>query len=326
MGQWYGGRSVPMTGVAAVGVPPEERGSGAAAALMTGILAELRESGVPLSALYASTQRPYRKVGYEQAGHYCRYALPGLALRPAAREVAVRPVTDPAVLRDIHRRWGARNPGLLDRNDFIWGRTLMATPANRFLYLLGEETAPEGYVVYSQERKPGGYDLHVVDWAALTPAAWRTMWAFLADHRSMATRITWYGPAVDGNLLLLSEFEATIDHFEPWMLRVTDVAAALSARGFPAGAEGRLAFDVADPLVPEGAQRVVLEVEDGKANVTPGGAGRFRTDAGGFATLFTGMYSSSRLESLGRVESDADSIAVADRLFAGPTPHLTDHF
>ena len=66
MGQWFGGRSVRTGGIAAVGVPPEERGEGAAEALMTSVLRGLRKRGVPISTLYPSNLRLYRKVGYEQ--------------------------------------------------------------------------------------------------------------------------------------------------------------------------------------------------------------------------------------------------------------------
>ena len=75
-GQWFGGRCVPMGGIGAVGISPEERGSGAAAALMAGTVRDLRENGVPLSALYASTQTLYRTAGYERAGSYLRLGCP----------------------------------------------------------------------------------------------------------------------------------------------------------------------------------------------------------------------------------------------------------
>ncbi|HZM00306.1 MAG TPA: GNAT family N-acetyltransferase, partial [Planctomycetota bacterium] len=73
MGQWFGGRAVPMTGIAGVGVPAERRGRGAALSLMRAALAELRRSGVALSTLYPATTALYRAVGYEVAGG--RYAL-----------------------------------------------------------------------------------------------------------------------------------------------------------------------------------------------------------------------------------------------------------
>jgi len=52
MGQFFGGRSVPMHGVAGVGVAPEARGQGAAAELMRCALREMPAAGFPISGLY----------------------------------------------------------------------------------------------------------------------------------------------------------------------------------------------------------------------------------------------------------------------------------
>jgi len=68
MGQYFGGKSVPMVGIAGVGVGIADRGRGVARALMAGTVQELAERGVALSTLYASTQTLYRSVGYERAG------------------------------------------------------------------------------------------------------------------------------------------------------------------------------------------------------------------------------------------------------------------
>ena len=49
LGQYFGGRSVPMAGIAAVGVPPEHRGRGVAKQLMTLTLQGLRDEGPVLN-------------------------------------------------------------------------------------------------------------------------------------------------------------------------------------------------------------------------------------------------------------------------------------
>ena len=45
--QWFGGRAVPMGGIAAVAVVPEARGGGIAAEMMTACLRDLRDAGLP---------------------------------------------------------------------------------------------------------------------------------------------------------------------------------------------------------------------------------------------------------------------------------------
>ncbi|MBD0301974.1 MAG: GNAT family N-acetyltransferase, partial [Tolypothrix sp. T3-bin4] len=81
MGQWWGGVNVPMMGIAAVGIAPEYRGSGAAIALIQHTVKELYTNGVPISVLYPATQRLYRKAGYEQAGSACVWEIPAQSIQ-----------------------------------------------------------------------------------------------------------------------------------------------------------------------------------------------------------------------------------------------------
>ncbi|MBI3925782.1 MAG: GNAT family N-acetyltransferase [Armatimonadetes bacterium] len=68
MAQWFGGRAVPMTGIAGVAVAPEARARAVGRALIRETLQELHKEGVALSALYPSTLPFYRASGYELAG------------------------------------------------------------------------------------------------------------------------------------------------------------------------------------------------------------------------------------------------------------------
>jgi len=52
MGQWFGGRSVPMLGYAGVAVAPAARGEGVALTLMVDALRAARSRGFVLSTLY----------------------------------------------------------------------------------------------------------------------------------------------------------------------------------------------------------------------------------------------------------------------------------
>lgn len=63
MSQWFGGKTLPMAGIAAVGVLPEHRGQGVANRLLTQTIQELHSQQISISALYPATQAPYRKVG-----------------------------------------------------------------------------------------------------------------------------------------------------------------------------------------------------------------------------------------------------------------------
>jgi predicted acetyltransferase len=87
MGQWFGGYSVPMVGIAAVGIAPEDRGNSTAYELLKQTLVELQSSRVPISTLYPATQVLYRKLGYEQAGSRCIWELSTASINVRDRDL-----------------------------------------------------------------------------------------------------------------------------------------------------------------------------------------------------------------------------------------------
>jgi predicted acetyltransferase len=316
-----------MAGVAAVGVPPEHRARKVAFELLQRMLREVRERGYPLSALYASTQRLYRKLGYEQAGNRVLYALPARSVPRERREIEATAV-DPSrheLLHDLYRRAASRNAGNLDRNEGIWKRVVIA-PADElmFAYLLG--SPPEGYIVYTQKRVELAYDLQVRDLVALTPRAVRAAWAFLGDHGSMANEIKWVGPAVDPFPALLPEQHVRPSYASRWMLRVTDVAKALEARGYEEGLAEELHLEVTDDVLPENEGRWILRVKDGRAKAERGGRGEMRLHVRGLAPLYSGFLPPNALATLGWIEAPEAALRSAGRLFGGPEPWMQDMF
>ena len=62
MGQFFGGRCVPVWGVGCVAVPPERRGQGLGRQLMTANLQEMHATKMPLAPLYPATQTLYHRL------------------------------------------------------------------------------------------------------------------------------------------------------------------------------------------------------------------------------------------------------------------------
>lgn len=327
MGQWWGGTGVPLGGIAAVGVAPEHRGTGAGKALMAEQLRELRDEGIPLAALYASTQRLYRAVGFEQAGSCCRWQLDLREVGRPDRELpASRIEPDDPVLRGVHRLRGMATPGTLDRNEAIWERVWRERERPVHAYLLGPRDDPQGYVVFTHTDADRGYGLDVRDQVALTPAAVRRLGTLLSDHRSICRTVRWNGPAHEPLLTGLPEQRAELHRWERWLLRVVDVPAALAARGYAAEAEAELHLEIDDDTLPDNAGRWVLRVEGGQAEVEAGGRGDLRTTARGLAPLYAGLFRAPELARLGFVEGTDATLAIADRLFSGPEPWMSDQF
>ena len=328
MGQWFGGRAIPMGGIAAVGVPPQHRGTGVAQSLMVRALQELREQEIPLSALYASTQHLYRSVGYEQAGCFYLYSMPAAAFPKGDRSLPIEPV-DPSkheAFHDLYREWVAPMNGCLARNRAIWLRAVRNDEGPVTAYRIGDPETPLGYLIYSQQSHDHGQDMRIRDWAALTPAAFARLQTLLADHRSLVRDVIWKGPPVDPLLCAPEEQRSQLRMSERWMLRIVDVPAALEQRGYMECVSGELHLEIADDVLPGNAGRFILSVSDGRGKVTRGGRGDLRCGVRGLAPLYSSMLAPHELARIGWLEADRASLGIAARLFAGPQPWMPDGF
>lgn len=318
MGQYFGGRSVPLGGLAGVGVAAEHRGSGVAAALVGDTLRALREDGVPIAGLYASTQRLYRSVGFEQAGNRVAWKVGLRAIDVVDRTLAVTRVDGPDALVPLYRP----AHGHLDRSAAIWDRITKPYGTESWCYRIGDE----GYAVLGKESAGLHYHVVVRDWQAHTPAAARRLWTLLADHSSLGTEARWFGAATDPRVAHLSEQPAEITGLQRWMIRVLDVSAALAARGWPVHVSGELHLDIDDTLLPENAGRWVLTVEDGRARVARGGSGAVQLGIRGLAPLYTGFFTPEALATLGWLRADPASLRTAARLFASAEPWMAEMY
>ena len=336
MGQWWGGQCLPMGGVATVGIAPEHRGSGAAIVMMQQAVKELHARNIPLSALYPAVPHLYRKAGYEQAGVFCGWEILTDKIRLTDRSLPIYAVSplEQSVFQPLYDQQAKQMNGLLDRHTSIWARILRADPPETvYGYLFGSREQPEGYIIFSQARTPDTAILslrnsmiQVRDWAVLTPAAARTFWTILADHRSQIKTIQWKGAAIDPLTLVLPEQAAQPQTVERWMLRIINVQAALSQRGYPIGAETELHLEVQDDLIPENNRKFVLSVAQGQAEVTLGGRAEMHLSIRGLAALYAGLFTPQQLQITGHLEATETALSAASQLFAGSSPWLPDFF
>lgn len=349
MGQFFGGRSVPMTGIAAVGVAPEARGRGVATVMMREAMKEIRASGIALSTLYPATQPLYRRVGYEQAGHRFEIRIPIVRLQadgvwgsrpgcqaggtPAPQDLTVRAFTpaDLDAVKALYREVGAEHDGHLDRGPYIWGRIQNPRqgPASGFIIEHGASRKLEGFVFLRQDRQTptsARHDVHISDWCAVTERAGRRLLAFAAEFGSMGEDLVCHsGPSLP-LFMLLREQRLASSKRDYWMVRITDLAAAVRARGHPRGLRTEVHLHVTDDTLPENAGPWTLRVENGSATCERGGRGDIRLDAGALASWYAGYLTLPVLRRLGRVQADDETLASAAGLFAGGTPSMPDMF
>lgn len=329
MGQYFGGRRVPMTGVAAVGTLPAARGSGVATTLMHECVRDIRAQGVPLSVLYPATLPLYRRAGYENAGSLLRITAPIARLGIRERELELREATeeDRPALRELYEETAQTRSGFLARNDYIWRRVWSPLRSSAKGFVALADGNLEGYLFLT--RKSGTdllQHLTLTDFVAATPRAGRRLFSFLGDYSSLGDEVSWFdGPG--GHLLqLLPRVSYQVAVELHWMLRVVDAAAALEARGYPTGMEGELHLELEDSGVPENSGRWLLRVSGGQGTVERGGRGELQLGERGLASLYSGFLSAEALSRCELASGSPGALATATALFGGTAPGMADMF
>ncbi len=162
MGQFFGGRSVPMVGISSVGVAPDQRSSGVATAMMRRAVEELAAEGVPLSALYPATQPVYRRQGYELAGVRLGYRMPIRSIDARERELELQAIdaSEQEAVRSVYVRVAPHRPGNLDRCEWNWKRIWHPRQGKSRGFLISGRDGPQGYAIFLQERPQTGFRYH----------------------------------------------------------------------------------------------------------------------------------------------------------------------
>jgi predicted acetyltransferase len=329
LAQWFGGRELPMVGVAAVAVAPETRGRGLASKLLAHTLTEIADAGVPLSVLYPATHELYRRGGYGLGGHRAVHSLPLASLPMTRGEVELRRVHGPdsKEVRELARRRAALASGVVTRDRALWER-LFESRAGEGVYTVvaGPEGAPSGYAIFDLAAGETS-TCTVRDLVAFDPHTAKSLFAMLARHRTTVTDARLVAPARGGWLEMLPEPKFKTFNCQPWFLRLVDVERALALRGYPNGLAAELHFAVRDGVLARNDGRFVLRVaSSGEARVERGGRGEIGIAVDGLATLYTGAYTAQQLATFGKLTGPDPALATATALFAGPEPWMPDFF
>lgn len=343
MGQWFGGASVPAVGVTAVGVAPEYRGQGVGKQLMQHVTRELYAKKMPLSVLYPATTRFYEAVGFGRAGQRIIYEILLDHVQPvgaSANDYRLQPLAldnqdSRSELERLYTERARRSTGLLERPAWMWEHILEApkeSQVHKLGYLIiGPDDRAAGYVVYQQDKRND--PVEIVDAVVSSAGATQRLVDFFAGFRSVTDRLNWNGGAFDPLQYLAGEpmYRGWFPRVTPltcftWMLRIVHLPTALTARAYVSGLRAELHLAVTDELLPDNNGRFVLQVEDGRAIVTPGGEGRLRLGIRELATIYSGFCSPLELCSVGAISGSEHDLRMAGLIFAGPSPWLADLF
>ena len=321
--QWWGGRQVPMAGVAGVVVSPEYRGRGVGSMMMRGVLQRSVDKGFPISALYPATTVIYRQLGYEFGGGRYRFSFRAADLRGlGGKDVSVRRAVPGDAARflelvgKVHESGRAGGP-------ITW-------PDDKVAEWLGEDEsfayiADDGFVVY---RWDDGDNLRVEELVAGSEATARALWATVGSGSSIAETVNAYVSPHDPVHLLASYEAGKNAQIQRWMLRLLDAPAAIAARGFAPAVAVEVDLQVDDPELTANTGRWHLSIANGTGQLVPseGTSDAVRVGPRGLAALYAGTpvaaLRGSGLASGGSTESDT----LLDTAFTGPAPYMLDYF
>ena len=327
------GGPVLCAGVTIVGVHPTHRRRGILRRMMTAQLADIREREEPIAALWASEDTIYGRYGYGPASQRLDGKMerawaelrPGLPLR----EGQVRLVDRDEALKSfprIYDRIRRRSTGFVLRTTAWWQNRFLEDPEwrrggggpmNRALLEL--DGRPSGYALYRIHQHPTEWkrSLRVIEAMGLDARATREIWRFLLGVDWM-DEIEMRLLPVDHPLLHLVARPRLLGmklHDGLW-IRIVDVGAALSARGYTG--EERVTLEVvSDPLFTDNV---------GTWTIAGGVARRssrrpdVRLDVQALGSVYLGGFSFAELARAERVEeASRGGTARADDLFRTDT-------
>jgi len=269
------GGAVAMGGVTAVGVLPSHRRRGILSGLMRRLLADARERGEPVAALFASEASIYRRYGFGIATAELDLTIrrgEGVLLEQAAASRDPAPRLRIAEPRDAVPELAKvfdfilpARPGLLARDDRWWEYVLWDPEHRRSggsplrCVIAEDETGPRGYALFSGKPEwddhgiPSGM-LEVRELMATDPAAYSAIWNDLLTRdlvREVRARVR---PADEPLLYLLADpRRARPVLLDGLWVRLVRVDKALMQRRYASAVD--VVIEVADDLFAGNAGR-----------------------------------------------------------------------
>ena len=281
---------VPMSGLSWVSVHPDHRRRGVLRQMITHYFASLHERGAALSGLHASEFGIYGRFGFGVSSLELELELErgtvftAPALESAASVVTTRfvPADSDGAARLVHNlqlRCAESTLGMVTRPERMARPLFVDLPLARQgreplqVLLASVDGQPAGYALFSRKAKwtdsRAKGSVGVRELAAADPATLLAIARRLVDF-DLTASITISGRGADDPLVWWAGGPQAlgIRYYDSLWLRLIDVAAALTARGYSSVCD--IVLDVVDPMCPwnQRAWRLTVD-ESGAATCQP---------------------------------------------------------
>src|SRR5262245_19458064 len=287
------GEIVPVAGVTAVSVLPSHRRRGILSSLMRRQLADVRERGETVAALFASEAAIYGRYGYGPAsaeldltirrGEGTMAAPPGGGrLAEPPRLWSPEPRDAIAELAKVYDGVLRGRPGLYARDDRWWDYVVWDPEHRRSgrsplrCVIAEDDAGPRGYALFSVKPEWGEHGiasgvLQVRELMAADPGAHAAVWGDLLTKDLVAEVRARMRPADDPLLYLLADSPRARGHLlgGRWV-RLVSVPGALGRRRYACAVD--IVIDGADELFAEDAGRWQLRTAGPAGAADPAGA------------------------------------------------------
>jgi predicted acetyltransferase len=310
------GGSVPCGHVSGVGVRATHRRRGLLRRMISAQLAEIRDRGEPIAALWASEGRIYQRFGYGLAAarlsleidHEVRVNQPAPAGVSQLRAVAAQEAPD--VIAKAYEQVRLARPGFSSRNEAWWRRTVADVPSTREgatpLRVTVHEGAEgvDGYVIWrvksEWDHSPKG-QVQVRELVAGNPVAYHALIQFVLDV-DLTRSVRYSYAAVDEPLTQMVNEPRRLGakYFDGLWVRLTDLPAALAARRYVAPVE--VVLGVTDPILPENTGNWLLTGDPDAATCTRADRGPdLLVDVAALGAAYLGGATLTQLAGAGRL-------------------------
>ena len=296
---YFGGRPVPMGGIASVACLPLARGKGYIEALLQRGLEVMRERGELLSVLHAFMVGLYRPMGWEFVGSGRNYTLP-LAYLPRgldSRNVRAAGPEDAETLRGLYDAAAVRYRGMLVRSLSWWTERLERTTGFTHYFFLHSDPEPSGYL-YLQLRDPA--QVRELVWK--TPDSYAALLGALRRHKSQLGQFKWNAPPDDPLWHYAAHWDLNVAARPPFSGRVVDAPAALALLQAAGSLAGQCRVRITDKLASWNESCWAIRVEGGRVTGERSSeAPQVVCDIGAWSQLFFGDPGAEALRHAGRL-------------------------
>ena len=326
------GGSLPMAGTTVVTVLPTHRRQGILTNMMADHFRELRDTGEPIAALWASESSIYGRFGYGPATELVEAEIakpfarlvdpPNIAgtMRLVELEEALE------VFPTVYEIVAKQRPGMYQRPENWWRERVLSDPEyrrhgstahRRVLHTRGD--TPVGYVLFrtNTDRAAGKSKVKVVELTAIDAESERSLWQFLFGIDLVDSIGYWNLPTVSPLSWWLEQprrLERKVE--DALWLRPIDVVTALNGRRYPVA--GSVTFRMRDELCDwnDGVFRLESD-ESGTGSCIPyEGDPQIELTPFALGSIYLGGHRLRDLAEAGLITGEASALRQADALFS----------